>query len=382
MANRESITGNNGKWQIANCQLPFAIVVGSSFLVSSFLLSTGCDAVECGEGTAESNGTCVPADGVSPDDPRCGAGTVFDPVAQACVPELPPTECGPNTEPIERPDGVIECVGTGTSCADPLPCPLPDSGDVTVCGRLVDTETSAPIAAGDGTETSACDPANPTADGPCALQLVLVDAIAFATNPGAATPLPAAELTLDSCGRYRAVSVAAPPSGFLGVAIDDSTAGAPDDHVTTGVPAAPDSRTDNLILVATRRSTDQAWTTSAGDPFGGATFSEMGAILITYVHAGVPVAGVEITAGGAAVDDADDFYFDDADPASRSSIAPGQNATGANGAALAVGTALGAHSGSGAEPPGCTWPSAPGASITGVIFASRRDAVMGADLCP
>jgi hypothetical protein len=153
--------------------------------------SAGCDGLECGLGTAERDGACVPADGVSPDDPQCGAGTVFDPVALACVPERPPTECGPNTEAVEREDGVIECVGTGTSCADPLPCPLPDGGDVSICGRLLDTETTAPIVFGDGTDTSVCDPANPTADGPCALQLVFVDAIAFATNPGTATPLSA-----------------------------------------------------------------------------------------------------------------------------------------------------------------------------------------------
>jgi hypothetical protein len=359
---------------------PYGLVVAAI----AALAFAGCDSLECGEGTAESGGACVPADGVSPDDPQCGAGTVFDPVAQACVPERPPTECGPNTEPVEGPDGVIECVGTGTSCADPLPCPLPDGGDVSVCGRLIDAETSAPIAAGDGTDTSVCDPASPTADGPCALQLVFVDAIAFATDPGSAAPLLADEITLDSCGRFRALDVAEPPSGFLGVAIDDSMAGATDAHVTTGIglPVAPNARLDGVTLVATRRSTDQAWTTSAGDPFAGQTFSEIGAILVTYVHAGLPVAGVEITAGGAPVSEADDFYFDDANPAVKSSVAAGQNATGINGAALAVGTSLGEHSGSGGEPDGCTWSTAPGASIPGVIFATRRDALMGTDPCP
>ena len=347
-------------------------------------LAAGCDPLECGEGTAERDGACVPADSVSPDDPRCGEGTVFDPVAMACLPERPPTECGPNTEAVERPDGVIECVGTGTSCADPLPCPAPAGDAVSICGRLIDTETSAPVVAGDGTDTTSCDPDAPADSGPCSLQLVLVDAAELAANPGAATPLDAGEITVDRCGRFRAVDVAAPPSGLLGVAIDDSAAGSVDAHVTTGVGfAAPGgSRLDGATLAATRRSTDLAWTSSAGDPFGGETFSEVGAVLITFVHAGLPVAGVEITAGGAPLPDADDFYFADADPTRRAAIDPAASTTGANGAALAVGTELEEHSGEGAEPDGCTWSSAPGASVAGLIFVTRRDAVMDGTPCP
>ena len=59
-------------------------------------LSLSCDAIECGEGTIEQNGACVPADTVNTND-LCGEGTYYDDGTFACLPEFPPTVCGPNT---------------------------------------------------------------------------------------------------------------------------------------------------------------------------------------------------------------------------------------------------------------------------------------------
>src|SRR5688572_13600242 len=85
-----------------------------------------CQQLECGEGTMERDGECVTGVGVEPGD--CGAGTHYDPAeGGSCVPDFPPTECGPNTAPEPDPvTGVIRCVGIGGgTCADPLACAPP-----------------------------------------------------------------------------------------------------------------------------------------------------------------------------------------------------------------------------------------------------------------
>src|SRR5690349_7432683 len=75
---------------------------------------SGCQQLQCAPGTNESNGQCVPANEVV-DNGNCGPGTVLGNDGM-CVPEIPPTECDPNTttpEPCADDPSVICCVGTG-----------------------------------------------------------------------------------------------------------------------------------------------------------------------------------------------------------------------------------------------------------------------------
>src|SRR5262245_61247392 len=105
--------------------------------------SIGCNAIDCGVGTIEQNGECVPAD-QDPDPAMCADGTVLGP-GGTCIPEQE-VRCDPDTteEHEDMTTGVITCVGiggSGTDCNIELPCPQPTAGKITICGRLLDTET-------------------------------------------------------------------------------------------------------------------------------------------------------------------------------------------------------------------------------------------------
>jgi hypothetical protein len=349
-----------------------ALIAAIAIATTAFV--AGCDNLECGEGTAEVDGECTAADGVSPETDSCGEGTSYSPTEMACVPDTPPTECGPNTVPQVRQDGVVVCVGTGMDdCTSPIFCADPDSNNISVCGRLVDAETGLRIEqAGAPTD---CDPLTPSASGPCSLELELYDAIEFANNPAAAPPLDRSggEVTIDSCGRFRALNLAAPTFGAVGISVDD--AGATDTYALTGSAAlvSPGMRIEGLSVRATSRQTDDGWTSSAGDPFSGQTFSEVGVVLAVFSTSTTPTSGVTITFDGA-TRVADDYYFSDTDQR-ISTVDTALTATGANGAGLMVNAGQGDYGGQGAEPQGCVWPARLASTAGDVVFVANRPAV-------
>lgn len=263
-----------------------------------------------------------------------------------------------------------------TDCDAPIQCPAPSAAHVTLCGQIGDIGGGDPIrdAVPSG---STCNPGAPTADGPCALTVRFYDALDFAADPIGATPLTADEVVVDDCGRYRGVNVVRPSTGFVAVVLDD--AGAADVRVptVTAFIAASGAALSGASVRATRRTTDEAWTTSSG--LGPTTFAQQGVYLAVFLHGAAPVAGVQITRNGS-VATADDFYFADADSGdSHTSIDVAKNSTGPNGSALIVGSGTpAAHGGSGGEPSGCEWPSASAAAIPGVVwYGEHRSQVIG-----
>src|SRR5689334_790478 len=99
-----------------------------------------CSDTECGVGTIESNGDCVPADD-STTNGMCGAGTVLENGvcvgAVSCDPETTTPEAGAG--------GKITCKGSGggvvlPACDQPLPCPAAAATNTSMCGRLIDLE--------------------------------------------------------------------------------------------------------------------------------------------------------------------------------------------------------------------------------------------------
>ncbi len=333
-----------------------------------------CTELECGVGTIEEDGVCVPADNTIPEDTRCADGTEIDPTTQECVNTKTPTVCGPNTvEDVDPITGETICVGVGGGgCAGPIACAQPNGGKVSVCGRLFDTETGAQIEA-DGATGAICDPDNPTADGPCALNIEFFDPLAFAANPTGTPPLAFDVKEIDDCGRFRGINVTRPFNGFMAVASESAGSGL--DVRLTGIafPVEMNERRDDLRAHVTLASTDEKWRVSAGDPFSGQTFADVGVFLPIYSHGDTPVSGVVITAGGAIKPD-DDYYFDDTDPTIRSSVDPGQSSTGVNGAGLLTNSSLAQHGGQGAEPAGCEWPAALAAAIPTVVFLNEKEA--------
>jgi len=340
------------------------------------LAAYGCvDPIECAEGTFEVDGRCVA--GELPPPAACGPGTHFDFEIAMCVPDLPPTRCDESTtDVVVDEQGVAVCVGNAPpGCNGPIVCPSPAAGKVTVCGQLVDLETRDAIEAADPSGLPC--PAEPTADGPCSLQLELVDALAFAGNPDT-PPLTVDQVVVDDCGRFKAVNVELPFSRTIGVAVDDAP-GVADVHALTGVAFIGESgrQTKDLNAYATRHSTDEQWTATADAPFGAATFGQHGVYVALFLYRGAPVEGVRVTAGGALVPNRD-YYFSDPDD-DLTTVDPSLDATGPNGAALLVDSQLGNHSGTGGEVDACTWESSLATAIATVVFVQERHLVDATD---
>jgi hypothetical protein len=262
------------------------------------------------------------------------------------------------------------------ACGVPIDCPSPtDSSFVSLCGQIVDVETNEPITAA-GWTGAACDPLAPTADGPCALRIAFHDALSYVS--GASEPLGASVVEILDCGEFRGIDIERPFSGMVSVAVDDAE-GVPDNAAPTAitVTTAPRERRTGIRAFTTRRATDEAWTATAGQPFGAQTFAERGVFVAVFRYRGQPMSGVQIAAGGV-VRPALDYYFGDLGSA-RTTIDPARTATGANGAGLLVDTPLGAIWGEGAELPGCEWASELGASVPGAVQVAVKDATLIGD---
>jgi hypothetical protein len=354
-------------------------------LAAGVALTLGsCTQVDCGEGTVNRGGICQPDDGTR-DNATCGDGTHLGTTGE-CVPNFPPTMCDPGTTQEVLQDGVIVCQGTSTAgCDSPITCPTPSTGKYTICGRLYDIA--------DGTEirdvpddTSHCDPANPTATGPCSLQVQFYDAISFAG--GNFNPQPVDEVVLDHCGRFYAKNVSHVQFGFAGVGVDDPLSGSADNYVTGGVALAVVDGTayPGVKAYAVTHDTDDAWALSAG--LSGQTFAEKGVYMTIFQYNDTPVTGVTITGSGGA-DPSNSYYFTDstADSWLMPKAAATQNTTGPDGAAMMVNdSGLANHAGTGGGlPSGCEWPSTQGATIPGVVFIQIKDAMKNGsmtDKCP
>ncbi len=334
-----------------------------------------CNALDCGPGTIERNGSCEVADSSAPPEtPFCGNGTHYDDNSQSCISDLPPTVCDPMTSSeVPQPDGTILCVGTGGVMGCDMGCPAADTGKVTVCGYLSDVETDADIS--DGPNGGAqCDPGNPTASGPCSITLSFYDALAFAQNPTTTAPLTPELLTINDCGHFVAKNIPAPATGYLAVGVDDIDNANNDNYTLAGVaiPATSALQRKGLQTYAVRNSTDDKWSMSAGV---AQNFSALGAYVPIFKHREVPVSGVTVTANGSPVPANNQYFFTDTDPASRTMVVPSstQSSTGANGTAIVINTPLVNHSGQGGSIDSCSWPSDLAAAIGGVYFVQLRE---------
>lgn len=352
-------------------QLGLSIVTGLA--IAGGLSNVSCSRIECGTGTVEREGVCEPVD-VQPGSANCAPGTVLGPMG--CEVETP-TQCDPisTEERFDEDTGITTCVGLGgTGCSAVLPCNN-DGTNVTLCGQIYDTETDMPIVAPGATATR-CNPAAPTAEGPCSLDLKFYDALDFAQNPDTAQPLvPAGGVYVDDCGRYKGENITSPTFGFIGVAVGDAV-GREGRHRRTGVATAnglarPDA---DFRAYVTRVSTDMLWSTQAG--LSGMTFAQRGVLAIVFRHNDNPVAGVQVQRDNNNIPN-DDFYFADDPGPGRAMLSTTRTNTGPNGTVLVVNSPTPiAHDGAGGEPAGCQWPSNLAASIAGVTFVQIKDAEM------
>ncbi len=355
--------------------------IASTLLAALPAVQAGCSQVVCGDGTIERDGVCLPAD-TQPGSATCGEGTEL--AGGTCVPTVT-TVCDPDTteEEVDQATGVTTCVGISTDiCTRSLDCPAPTNGKLTLCGRIHDAETDQVVRAADATG-ALCNPAAPTADGPCSLKIQFFDALLFQMDPLGTTPLvPAMGFEVDDCGRYRARDLPMTSFGFIGASVDDG-AGNPDLRVLTGAATADAISTPNrdFRLYTTRKTTEAAWS-AAANLTGPNTFINQGVILMVFRHKAVPAPNVVVTLNNNPIP-ADDFYFSDPG-VSRSTLDLTRTKTGPNGAALLInGASPSPYSGTGGEPAGCRWPSALSATIQNVVFVQLKDAEStGGGPCP
>jgi hypothetical protein len=195
-----------------------------------------------------------------------------------------------------------------TVCPPAGPCPDPPAGDITVCGRVLDLEVTAPV----------------TSSAPT---VRIYDFVDLRLNPQ--TAVAHATVTPDACGWYHATV-----DGLAGIFVVHTG------ELGQGGIHRPPGQTVRANAWTLRAATDDTWSAAAG--LTGQTFADLGSLLAIFVDVGeppvtplqgAPIAGVELTINGSP-SAADDFYFADTAPLARSMLAPAQAATGADGSGL------------------------------------------------
>jgi len=344
-------------------------------LAMSLSATSGCQQLECAEGTIERDGRCEPAS-TTGDPSMCGPFTML--VGDRCVPVLPPTQCDPATsEATYDPDtGIYTCIGTGGGgCDAPLACAAPSGATKqTICGQIYDFESNTKYSAA-GATGARCG-ATPTATGPCSLNIVAYDAVAFGMNPSSATPLNVGITYLDDCGRFRLSDVEVPANPFVGVGFDDAgmPMGTSGNTVTAAVatPKLPGGVTQNLEGFIVAPATPAKWTAAGGPPLSSGIYAPLyRAHKLGNGDPLAPQAGVTAIIGTS--QPVNDWYFLAAET-TRSTIDPNATVTGANGSALVNGVSLSngnTFNGIGGLGAGCQWePHTPAAlsAFGGIVF--------------
>lgn len=317
-----------------------------------------CKSVECGPGTFEKDGSCVPADDIAT-PATCGPFTEL--VAGQCVPMFPPTVCDDDstTTELDMSTGITTCIGAGVGFA----CEQPAQGKQTICGQLHDLETGMPFTDGRAT----CTPCTATtATGVCSLGLRAVDAVKFAQNPqDPGAVLTTGPLYLDDCGRFKIPDITLPTNPFVGIGIDDAAPAMAGPAGTTNAigmatPAVANQALKDFEAFIAPKATTDLWAAN-GPPVSGGIFV---AIFRAMRTGQANQAGVTILKGPTPIPD-DDFYFAGA---ARTTIDAAASATSANGTALVTNAQLEGYIGAGGLPAECAYEGHAGVSIPNVLF--------------
>ncbi len=335
------------------------VVVGVLVLA---VMAGGCNEVECGVGTGELDGVCVP---------NCGEGTVL--VGDHCEAIVEdPNPCA-RTEPVTDPDTGVTTYHCSHSCGAPAL-----ANKQSICGQLYDFADNTRFES--HADCRACDPQHPTTAGPCALEITAFNAEALAA--GAAAPLPVRRVFIDTCGRFKLQEIDTASAGSrIALVVDDAIATTIPDPtgvtVTTAITlkAVEKTAAEDISAWIVKPDTANAWT--------GATLTTGVFAAVFYAHKNrfdgsqtfddllITQPGVTITKDGSepSNDISDnDFYFDPA--ATTRTAITADTETGVNGTGLVdnASYANGMYTGRGGLGAGCLWEKRSAASIPGVVF--------------
>lgn len=328
--------------------------------------SASCKNVDCGDGTTERNGSCVPAtETVSA--AQCGPFTELQ--GSVCVPMFPPTMCDPSTTaPDTDSMGVTTCIGTGAGgCSAKLPCPAPTDGTQTICGQLYDFETNQPFAQV-GASGAQCAPG--AASGPCSLEISAYDAAALATSM-MPPMLTTGTVYIDDCGRYKVpnIPISQITSHIVALGIDDAVGANRGPLGTTNLvglaTAAVAGATKDFDGFVVPVATSTKWSNS-----GGPALSSTQGIFAAVYHG--HTAGADLAAGVtfAALSGSATIHAYYLSGTARATVDTGLAATAANGTALVTisgGQLTDAYYGQGGLDSSCMWEPHPALTIPLVI---------------
>ncbi|MCG8418873.1 MAG: hypothetical protein MJE77_13125 [Proteobacteria bacterium] len=227
-------------------------------------------------------------------------------------------------------DGGSRDSGSAGDNCELLPCPDQTIGMATVCGRVIDLETSLPITQ-PSTQVRIYEPGE---------QIDMATAI----QP-------------DACGRFATSFSGKSPN--LVVHTGGLVAMGEFRQVISviGVQPGQVTRVNAYVL---RAATDQEWSRSAG--LGDRGFAQLGAFLAIFIdvgeppvgpYQGTPIAGVTMTVTGPASPPRQ-YYFADGEPQRHTQIDPDLTVTAASGAGL-VSDELAPIASYGGSHPDCTF---------------------------
>lgn len=252
--------------------------------------------------------------------------------------------------------------GPGTDaipvCSVDGPCTTPMPGDSTLCGRVIDIETSEPI----------------TADAVEIPDVRIFDLLEFTTNPGNADAI--AEVTPDECGWFDVTFDTVLGFTMIHTGNPDLTDSSPFINVATRV----DVGAGQIVRVnayAVRDDVDDAWSASAN--LGGNTFGDGGAIVVVYVDVtatpigplqGSPVSSVTLDVSGP-IPGGVDYYIADSGQLTRTSVDTNATSTLTSGTAILLGPP--SLSTIGGDHPSCSFDDITALSLPGLIQVQELD---------
>ena len=191
----------------------FFVIAAAVIAVSATALA-GCEQVECGEGTVDKNGVCVPVNVPDATDTEslCGPGSYWNDDLGQCFVD-PAEVCGPGTE-VKWNEEHTSFVCTSTGQSDLPECPPPDdSGNICINGWikwLVNPDDETSFIKDTITDASLLS----------TMEIVIYDPLDYASVGSESQPLGYA--TIDpATGTFIATGIQVPGNGYIGIVVRD-----------------------------------------------------------------------------------------------------------------------------------------------------------------
>lgn len=183
-------------------------------IATLMMVFQSCHTIECGDGTVEKNGECVPLSFVQNDGGAdfCSPGSHWNPETQKCY--IDPSEvCGKGTEVIWSEDGTyFTCESTGGPSLPECPEAQP-GGPICITGKIkyfINPSNETQLMTTEITDASLLDQ----------MEIVAYDPLEYASNPSSVEPLGYA--TIDATlSAFIVTDILVPTQGYVAIVVRD-----------------------------------------------------------------------------------------------------------------------------------------------------------------